>query len=134
MVVGKGVNDVFAVATEFHETALLQRSQLVGNGALRGAYGFGQVGNAQLGAHEGVQDFDARGVGEDFEQVGKVVQKLFVGHFVDSRPGAGTAAWQGGIVRFARWRCRWRARFRFTGDDGFALAHRLTFQHMSNCS
>ena len=80
VVVGEGVVDVAAVASKFDEARLLENAQLMRNGALRGFGGFGDVRDAELAAHEGVKDFDARGVTEDFEEVGKVVEQLLVGH------------------------------------------------------
>ena len=78
VVVRQRVDDVLAVALELHETDLLERAQLVRDGALRGADELSEVGDAQLLAHERVQHLDARRVAEHLEQVGEVVEQLLV--------------------------------------------------------
>ena len=70
MVVGEGVVDVAPVAPKLHEARLLEDAQLVRYGALRGLGGLRDVGDAELAAHEGVENLDARRVAEDFEKVG----------------------------------------------------------------
>ena len=67
---------------------LLKRAQLVRYCRLRGFGRFGDVCHAELATHEGVEDLDARGVAEDLEQVGEVVEKLLVGKVL-GRAGGG---------------------------------------------
>lgn len=80
VIVGKRVDDALALALELDEPRLLEDAQLMGYGALRGAYGFGDVGYAEILLHEGVENLYARGVRENLEQVSEVVEDLFIGH------------------------------------------------------
>ena len=75
---------------------LLERAQLVRHRGLRGRSCFGDVCHAELTAHEGVEDLDTRGVAEDLEQVGKVVQQLLVGKVL-GRAGGGDVGHDGGV-------------------------------------
>jgi hypothetical protein len=88
VIVGKRVEDVAAVATELDQVRLLERAQLVRYCRLRGFGRFGDVRHTQLATHEGIENLDARGVAEDLEQVGKVVQQLLVGKVL-GRAGGG---------------------------------------------
>ena len=78
---------------------LLECAQLVRHRGLRGFGRFGDVCHAELAAHEGVKDLDARGVAEDLEQVGEVVEKLLVGKVL-GRAGGGDRGFGGLDVGF----------------------------------
>ena len=88
VVVGERVEDIAPVAPEFNQVRLLECAQLVRHRGLRGFGRFGDVCHAELAAHEGIEDLDARGVAEDLEQVGEVVEKLLVGKVL-GRAGGG---------------------------------------------
>lgn len=79
VIIGEGVQDVASIATEFDEVRLLERSQLMGDRGLRRFGGLGDIGNAELAAHEGVEDLDARGVAKNLKQVCKIVEELLIG-------------------------------------------------------
>ena len=83
MIVGERVDDVFAIPLKFHESRGLKRSQLMGNRALSGAHKLGDVGDAEIAAHQRVEDLDARRVGEHLEQVGEVIEDLLVGQLFE---------------------------------------------------
>ena len=51
-----------------------------------------QIGNTAILRHKGVEDFDARGVAKHLEQIGQIVEQLFIGHHVDSFIGSIAAA------------------------------------------
>ena len=93
--VGERVEDIAPVAPEFNQVRLLECAQLVRHRGLRGFGRFGDVCHAELAAHEGVKDLDTRGVAEDLEQVGEVVEKLLVGKVL-GRAGGGDH-WLGGL-------------------------------------
>lgn len=88
MIVSERVENVAAVAAELDQVRLLKRAQLVRHRRLRGRGRFGDVSHAELAAHEGIENLDARGVAEDLEQVGKVVEKFLVGKVL-GRAGGG---------------------------------------------
>ena len=88
MIVGKRVEDVAAVAAELDQVRLLKRAQLVRYCRLRGCGRLGDVSHAELASHEGIENLDARGVAEDLEQIGQVVQQLLVGKVL-GRAGGG---------------------------------------------
>ncbi len=58
---------------------LLEDAQLVGDCGLRGAEVLGDLVDALLIVHEGIEDLDARGVAEDLEDLGQVVEQLLLG-------------------------------------------------------
>ena len=60
---------------------------------------FGDVCDAAVVPHERVEDLDARGVAEDLEQVGEVVEKLLVGKVL-GRAGGGDRGFGGLDVGF----------------------------------
>ena len=85
MVVAEGVDHLLALALELDQVRLLQAAQLMRDSALRHAHYLGDVAHAQVLPHQGVQNLDARGVGEHLEQVGEVVEQFLVGHLLDGR-------------------------------------------------
>ncbi len=80
MVIGKGVDGVFAVALKFHKTGLLEHTELVRRGTLRCADDLGNVGHAKVFPHECIEDLDARSVRECFELIGEIVEQFVFGH------------------------------------------------------
>ena len=60
---------------------------------------FGDVCHAEFAAHESVENLDARGVAEDLEQVGEVVEKFLVGKVL-GRAGGGDCGFGGLDVGF----------------------------------
>ena len=75
-------DNVAAGALALDEVGLLERAQLVADGALRGARLARDVRDAEVASHEAEQDLNARGVREDLEQVGQVIEKLLVGQLL----------------------------------------------------
>ena len=51
----------------------------MGDGRLGRLCGDSNIGYAQLAAHEGIENLDARSVAKDLEEVCKVVEQLLVG-------------------------------------------------------
>ena len=83
MIVSERVENVAAVAAELDQVRLLKRAQLVRHRRLRGRGRFGDVSHAELAAHEGIENLDARGVAEDLEQVGKPVKRIIIDRVID---------------------------------------------------
>lgn len=104
MIVSERVENVAAVAAELDQVRLLKRAQLVRHRRLRGCGRFGDVGHAELTAHEGIENLDARGVAEDLEQVGEVVEKFLVGKVLGRASGGdrGSVASMSGFVSSTR--------------------------------
>ena len=87
VVVGKRVDHVLAIALRTSPDGLCFKvRKLMRNGALRRADHLGQIGHGQRSRrHKGVEDLDAGGVGEHLEEVGQIVEQLFIGHHVGGR-------------------------------------------------
>lgn len=79
MIIRERVEDVSAVTAKFDQVGALKRAQLMGDGRLGRLCGIGNIGYAQLAAHEGIENLDARSVAKDLEEVCKVVEQLLVG-------------------------------------------------------
>lgn len=103
MVILQGVEDGLSLPAEFHQAALLENAELVGNGALGHIEELGDVAYAHLALQKDVEDFDSGGIPEYFKKLRQVIEELFIRHLLcdsinDFRMGVDIIASRGVII------------------------------------
>lgn len=129
MIIRERVEDVSAVAAKFDQVGAFKRAQLMGDGRLGRLCGVSNIGYAQLAAHEGIENLDARGVAKDLEEVCKVVEQLLVGKVF------GRASYcKGSVISVG---AAYELRGLFVHDNILSYEHALIFSstdYMNVCS
>ncbi len=74
MGIRQGIIDGFAVPAELHQLALLQYTELMGDGALGHAKGPGNIADAQLLAGQGMEDAQPGRISEYLEEICQMMQ------------------------------------------------------------
>ncbi len=70
--IGKGIDNLLAVAAVFNKVALAEDAKLVGDGGEGDANFAAEICNVELFFAEGAEDFEPGGIGKDFKQIGEV--------------------------------------------------------------
>ena len=76
----EGIEALLAVSANLDEVFLSQDAELVGNGRLFHPDDVRDTADRELFLEQGAHDADAGGVAEDLEEVGKLKQRIGVGH------------------------------------------------------